>query len=153
MIPCNFKCLSFPELSIAQLHATLNLRSEAFVTEQICVYNDPDEQDQGAFHVLGLNDATLLCYARIYKDVDQTWHMGRIVVSKQFRGKGVSSKLMQACIGFIHEQGGRQIDISAQAYLEAYYRSFGFKTKGNLYLEDGIPHLHMTYNQTLITSV
>lgn len=153
MIPCNFQNLSFDELSTAQLHAILNLRSEAFVTEQICIYNDPDEQDKDAFHILGLNDKKLICYARIYIGSDKLWHMGRITVSKQFRGKGISSQLMQACIHFIHEQGGTQIDISAQAYLEAYYRSFGFKTKGNLYLEDGIPHLYMTYNQTLITSV
>ena len=33
--------------------------------------------------------------------------------------------------------------LSAQKYLERFYRDLGFIPEGNEYLEDGIPHLRM----------
>lgn len=37
----------------------------------------------------------------------------------------------------------RVIKIQAQAYLEQFYQSFGFKPLSSVYLEDNIPHLDM----------
>ena len=39
--------------------------------------------------------------------------------------------------------GDVDIKVSAQAYLERFYRSLGFEVVGPVYLEDGIPHLPM----------
>jgi ElaA protein len=38
---------------------------------------------------------------------------------------------------------GQPVRISAQQYLEKFYRDFGFATVSEPYLEDGIPHVEM----------
>jgi ElaA protein len=38
---------------------------------------------------------------------------------------------------------GLPVKMSAQCYLITFYESFGFKTIGEEYLEDGIPHIAM----------
>ena len=42
--------------------------------------------------------------------------------------------------------GIKEIKISAQKYLEQFYNNLGFKTIGESYLEDGIPHIAMVKN-------
>ena len=44
------------------------------------------------------------------------------------------------------EFGGAPIKISAQKHLENYYNQHQFKSTGNEYLEDGIPHVEMILN-------
>ena len=48
-----FKIKPFNEFSITELYETLQLRSEVFVVEQNCVYQDIDGKDEKALHVLG----------------------------------------------------------------------------------------------------
>ena len=45
----------FKDLTINELYDILQLRSEVFVVEQDCVYQDIDGKDQKALHVLGLS--------------------------------------------------------------------------------------------------
>jgi ElaA protein len=39
--------------------------------------------------------------------------------------------------------GDTDIRIGAQLYLKDFYSSFGFREEGEIYLEDGIPHVEM----------
>ena len=41
----------FPELTTAELYDLLRIRSEVFVVEQNCVYQDMDYDDQPAIHL------------------------------------------------------------------------------------------------------
>jgi ElaA protein len=41
------------------------------------------------------------------------------------------------------EMGSCPIAISAQAYLQRFYEELGFQPEGELYKEDGIPHIRM----------
>lgn len=43
---------TFNELSTADIYSMLQLRSEIFVVEQNCVYQDIDDKDQNALHLL-----------------------------------------------------------------------------------------------------
>ena len=51
-----FKIKRFNELSTSELYSLLQLRSEVFVVEQNCVYQDVDGKDDNAIHVLGFLD-------------------------------------------------------------------------------------------------
>ncbi len=44
---------TFNELTTQELYDLLQLLSEVFVVEQNCVYQDVDDKDQKAIHVLG----------------------------------------------------------------------------------------------------
>ena len=46
-------CRSFSSLSTTELYELLQLRSQVFVVEQDCVYQDIDGKDQKALHILG----------------------------------------------------------------------------------------------------
>ena len=49
MVECLIK--SFNQLSTNELYDILHLRSEVFVVEQNCIYQDIDYKDQKALHV------------------------------------------------------------------------------------------------------
>ncbi|WP_299533628.1 GNAT family N-acetyltransferase [Ulvibacterium sp.] len=137
---------SFQELSNTELYGILQLRSEVFVVEQQCVYQDLDEKDQKALHVIGHNRGSIVAYTRIFRPGDyvETASIGRVVVRSLERKYGYGKEIMRASIQAIEEHfGERIIHVSAQLYLERFYHELGFEQIGKGYLEDGIPHIGM----------
>ena len=141
---------SFEELSKLELYKILRLRAEVFIVEQNCVYQDIDNKDQKAHHVILLKDECIIGYTRIFNPGDyfNEASIGRVVISEKERHNNYGSELMKTSISFIHNQLQEQvIKISAQCYLEKFYKGFGFISKGESYLEDGIPHVAMILKQ------
>ena len=134
------------ELSANEVENIFSLRSEVFVVEQDCVYQDIDGKDQKAKHVLGKKDKEIVAYARIFKPGEyfKEASFGRAVVKKTERGKGVGDELVINCLENIKEE---DIKISAQSYLKGFYGKHGFKSEGKEYLEDGIPHTAMFFRK------
>ena len=134
------------ELSTREVENIFSLRSEVFVVEQDCVYQDIDGKDQKAKHVLGKKNNEIVAYARIFKPGEyfKEASFGRAVVKKTERGKGVGDELVKNCLENITEE---EIKISAQSYLKGFYGKHGFKAEGKEYLEDGIPHTAMFIRQ------
>ena len=140
---------NFSELTTKELYDILQLRSEVFVVEQDCVYQDMDGKDTVALHVMGFKDTILVAYARLF----QAGHyfnetsIGRVVVKKNERHQKDGHDIMLASIDVLKQQfNASVIKISAQCYLKKFYNSLGFKETGNTYLEDGIPHIAMIKN-------
>jgi len=141
-----FTIKKFNELSTHELYAVLQLRAEVFVVEQDCVYQDLDNKDLDAYHMLGVLDTKIVAYARIFKPGDYFLEssIGRIVVKKEFRKFQFGYQLVQNSIQFIENNLQQNtILISAQSYLSKFYNSLGFTQVGEEYLEDGIPHIKM----------
>ena len=144
-----FHVKSFSELTVSELYQILQLRSEVFVVEQDCVYQDIDFKDQKALHVLGYKNNTIIAYTRIFKPGDyfENASIGRVVVKKIERKYGYGHELMKVSIEAIKDAFHQQkITISAQLYLKKFYESHGFIQVGETYLEDGIPHIRMDKN-------
>ncbi|MCK0144063.1 GNAT family N-acetyltransferase [Arenibacter sp. F26102] len=136
----------FHELGVQELYDILQLRSEVFVVEQDCVYQDLDGKDEFALHVIGSKNKKVVAYTRVFKagDYFKEASIGRVVVRKSERQFGFGLQIMQASIAVIEQNfGSTPIHISAQKYLTKFYTSLGFKKIGEEYLEDGIPHLAM----------
>ncbi len=136
----------FDELSLNELYGILQLRSEVFVVEQDCVYQDLDGKDQKALHVLGLKNDRVVAYTRILKPgaFFEEASIGRVVVKSTERKFSFGRKIMIASIRAVHEHLNKTtIHLSAQTYLRKFYNSLGFKEVGGEYLEDGIPHIGM----------
>ena len=137
---------TFSELTTQELYDLLQLRSEVFVVEQDCVYQDLDSKDQKAFHVLGYKNEKLVAYTRIFKPGDyfDKSSVGRVVVAKNEREHQYGYDIMNASIKAIKMHfKDTTIKISAQSYLNKFYSNLGFKPIGAEYLEDGIPHIAM----------
>ncbi|MBC9931102.1 GNAT family N-acetyltransferase [Chitinophaga qingshengii] len=143
----NWKIKPFEELTIAELYAVLHLRSEVFVVEQHCAYQDLDYADQKALHVMGTNEeGRLVAYTRLFAPgIKYTAaSIGRVVTSPLARGTGAGRELMEKSIAAIEEIYGKgAITISAQQYLHRFYTSLGFEQTSDTYMEDGIPHIEM----------
>jgi len=141
-----FHIKKFNELTTDELYVILQLRSEVFVIEQDCIYQDLDQKDQLAYHILGVLDNQIIAYARIFKSGDYFLEpsIGRIVVKKEFRKFKYGYKLVENSIRFIENNlKENNILISAQSYLTKFYNSLGFIQISEEYLEDDIPHIKM----------
>ncbi|WP_404803124.1 GNAT family N-acetyltransferase [Lapidilactobacillus bayanensis] len=120
-------------------------RIRVFVVEQNCPYQEVDEHDREAYHLLLKDDQNkLVGYTRIFSKNSEQTTFGRVLVPKQYRNKQYGRRLVKATI----EQAqklfpNKRIQIQAQAYLKDFYRAFGFQPISEVYLEDGIPHLDM----------
>ncbi|MDC6365180.1 MULTISPECIES: GNAT family N-acetyltransferase [Flavobacteriaceae] len=137
---------TFNELSNTELYQILRLRSEVFVVEQNCVYQDLDNKDQKAMHVLGKKDGELVAYTRVFAPGDyfKNTSIGRVVVAPNQRKYGFGKEIMQETLTAIEEKDPKTpIEISAQSYLLKFYGTLGFESFGEEYLEDGIPHVRM----------
>ena len=139
---------AFNHLSLQELYAILQLRSEIFVVEQDCVYQDLDGKDEKAFHVLGFKKNRLVAYTRIFEPgyyFDEA-SIGRVVVRVSERKYGYGYEIMTASIQAIQIHfRTSNIRISAQCYLKRFYNNLNFVEDGEAYLEDGIPHIFMLY--------
>ena len=144
-----FVVKKFNELSLQELYAILQLRSEVFVVEQDCVYQDIDYKDQKAFHILGIKEEKIIAYARIFNSGDyfSKPSIGRIIVKENQRKYKYGFQLVEESIQYIEDNFiEKTILISAQTYLTKFYNSLGFIQQGEGYLEDGIPHIKMIRN-------
>ncbi|WP_179375464.1 GNAT family N-acetyltransferase [Winogradskyella wichelsiae] len=137
---------TFTELSTQELYKLLQLRSEVFVVEQDCVYQDIDGKDQKALHILGYKDEKLVAYTRIFEAgyyFEET-SIGRVLVRFNERKFKYGYTIMEASIAAIKTRYNEtNIRISAQSYLKKFYNNLGFNEVGAEYLEDGIPHINM----------
>ncbi len=142
----NISIKSFHQLTTEQLYDLLQLRSEVFVVEQDCVYQDVDGKDQKALHIFGYKANELVAYTRIFKagDYFKEASIGRVVVRANARNFKYGYAIMNASIEAINTNFKEtEIRISAQTYLKRFYNQLGFHEEGAEYLEDGIPHITM----------
>lgn len=146
MSDITWRFVSFDALTARELYAVLQLRSQVFVVEQDCVFQDMDGADAQAMHLLGMRGGRLAAYARCFaggvKFLEAS--IGRVITHESVRGSGAGHVLMKQAIASLTRQWGAQaIRIGAQARLEQFYRQHGFVKTGAPYIEDGIPHIEM----------
>ena len=145
-IEIDWKFVAFDALTLTELYAVLQLRSEVFVVEQACVFQDMDGVDPAAMHLLGTSGGRVVAYARCFaagvkfKEAS----IGRLITHSELRGSGAGHVLLRRAIASVTQQWGPQaIRIGAQARLENFYRQHGFEATGAPYIEDGIAHIEM----------
>lgn len=141
-----WKIKRFEALSLNELYELLQLRSEVFVVEQNCVYQDLDGKDSKALHLIGEYEGETVAYARLFKPNDyfDEASIGRVVVKQRYRENKLGHILMKQAIEAIaSEFNATKITISAQLYLKKFYESHGFLQTSETYLEDDIPHIQM----------
>ena len=141
-----FEFKHFQELTTGELYDILQLRSEIFVVEQNCVYNDLDGYDKDAIHMFLKINGVMIAYSRLLKPGSRfsDFSIGRVVVKETERGTGMGIRMMEEAKHYIFEQwNAKRIKLSAQKYLRRFYEDLGFKVITDEYLEDGIPHFGM----------
>jgi len=136
----------FEALANIELYNILKLRQEIFIIEQACIYPDIDNHDEDAIHLMAFDaDKLVGCLRILSRGVTfETVAIGRIVVSKSHRGRGIAKAMMQQALDFIEgEMKESQVMLSAQTYALPFYEGLGFEAVSAEYLEDDIPHMDM----------
>jgi ElaA protein len=139
---------TFNELTTDELYELLRVRSEVFVVEQNCVYQDLDGDDQPSIHLwLTVGDKTVavarVCPAGTHM---QQVSIGRVITTE--RGKGYGKQIMLHAIdAAIEHFGATVIDIEAQEYAKGFYETVGFKQSSEPFMLDNIPHIKMTFQK------
>lgn len=129
----------FEQLDIAELYEVLRLRVDVFVVEQVCAYPEIDGHDLYAQHLLGTADGRLAAYCRWFEDEGRVT-LGRIVVGREWRGRGWGKAITREAIRLI---GAGPVRVHAQTRLEGFYRELGFEPVGEPYDDFGVLHLRM----------
>lgn len=145
----------FDELSTVDIYFILQARSQVFVVEQHCAYQDIDEVDFDSLHLVAHSNKSLVGYCRIIppsiiKDsavvdtANSYLRIGRVLVLPQNRHQGIAREIMTRAIKYCHNNYAKKsIHISAQTYLIDFYRSLGFEVISEPYMEDGLEHIDM----------
>jgi len=144
----------FDELSARDLYDILKIRQAVFVVEQDCAYQDVDDIDQYAWHLLGIQQSgttkRLVAYLRlVYPAIKYPEpSIGRVLTVASVRGQGLGKALTREALAqAAREYPGQRVRISAQSHLSDFYKEFGFEIVSEPYDEDGIPHVEMLTTQ------
>lgn len=141
----------FNELNINELYEIAKARYEVFACEQeITCENDFDDKDKKCIHLFAIDNVDgfdkVVGYCRLlppglsYEDAS----IGRVLVLKEYRGKGLAKEMMLRAIDEIEKNYKvNNISLSAQSYIKELYKSVGFKEVSTEYEEAGIPHVKM----------
>jgi len=141
---------SFQELTTDELYVLLRVRSEVFVVEQNCVYQDMDGDDQKAIHLWLTVQGRVVALARVcparthMKEIS----IGRVITTERGRGYG-KQIMLHAIDAAVEHFDAKCIDIEAQEYARGFYESVGFRQSSETFMLDGIPHIKMTWRKEL----
>jgi ElaA protein len=142
----HFEWQRLESLTAAELYNIIQARESVFVVEQQCAYQEADGLDLHAWHLRVLLEGELAAYARVLgPDLKYTEpSIGRVMTLGKFRKLQIGRVLVAEAIAFTERQWpGQSIRIGAQAHLQRFYGSLGFQAVGDVYDEDGIPHVDM----------
>lgn len=131
------------ELTPAELYALLRLRVDVFVVEQQCPYPELDGRDLDADtrHVWATSsDGRIVGCLRVLREDDGVLRIGRVCTADFARGTGLGGRLMRTAMELV---GDSECVLDAQTYATGFYAKFGFEPEGEVFLEDGIPHITM----------
>ncbi len=138
----------FSELTTQELFEIFKLRVSVFVVEQKCYYQEVDEHDSASYHVWLHDEDGIEAYLRVLpagETFDEV-SIGRVIAVK--RRCGLGTKIVAAGIDVAREKlGAKKIKIEAQTYARALYEKLGFVQVGDEFLEDGIPHIPMLWEE------
>jgi len=135
------RVVGFDDLDSRTAYDVWRLRQQVFVVEQASPYPDLDGRDlePGTRHLLLAEHEALVGYLRLLDD-PQAARIGRVVVARSARGRGLADALMVAALA---EAGDRAVRLDAQVGLTGWYAAHGFVVAGQEFDEDGVRHAPM----------
>jgi ElaA protein len=130
---------------VDELYELLRVRSEVFVVEQDCVYQDMDGDDQKAIHLWLTVADKVVALARVCPEGThmEEVSIGRVITTERNKGYG-KQIMLHAIDAAVAHFNAKRIDIEAQEYARGFYESVGFRQSSESFILDGIPHIRMT---------
>ena len=119
------------------------IRKSVFMKEQGFKY-EFDETDHLAKHMLLFEDDISVATCRFFFSVERDCYViGRIAVSKEFRGKQYGKKMLQGAEKTVSDLGGKRIELSAQCRVAEFYKKQGYMELNDIHMDEDCPHTWM----------
>lgn len=119
------------------------IRTAVFVDEQ-GFREEFDGTDDKSLHAVLYIDGSPSGTARMFtEDEGKSFHIGRVAVLKKYRKLGLGSDIMNALCEKAKELGAEKCELSAQCRAKEFYKKLGFTESGDIYLDEGCPHIYM----------
>jgi ElaA protein len=142
---CQLHIKTFDQLTTSELYELLRVRSEVFVVEQDCVYQDVDNNDQTAIHIWLTKGDKTVAMCRICPEGTKlaSTSIGRVITTE--RGKGYGMQIMKIAINTVMERipNADHIEIEAQLTKQKFYERLGFVATSEPFMMEGLMHLEM----------
>lgn len=136
--------------STADLLSCFSIRYDVFVQEQeVPFVLEVDNRDflPSTVHILVLENEKPVGTLRVIQDSATSYHLGRIAVVKDFRGRGLGRLLVEQAHAELQKrhEGVVEITLDAQEYAIAFYERLGYSlTERERFLDAGIWHREMS---------
>lgn len=118
------------------------IRQIVFVEEQEFV-DEFDELDKISKHIVLYDNNLPIANCRIYTLDNVVYHIGRVAIIKEYRGRNIGIKLMNKAEEIINNLNGKRIELSAQARVKDFYKKCGYEEFGDIFYEEYCPHINM----------
>jgi predicted GNAT family N-acyltransferase len=122
-------------------NAAFLLRREVFVYEQgIPAEEELDAHDLTATHFVAILEGEVVGTLRLIFETEHV-KIGRVVVHRHFRGRGIAGDMIRAAMSHARELGHERFHLAAQADKTGFYVQFGFTGYGEPF-DDGSGIMH-----------
>ncbi|KAJ2719092.1 hypothetical protein GGI07_005421 [Coemansia sp. Benny D115] len=152
-MPSPVQTYSMRRASASEYEQALALRIHVFCDIQgFSREGEPDHYDKDAIHIVALtpDEAKVAAYLRIIENTETPAcaKLGRIVVSPDHQGKGLGKKLLEYAEEYVRETLGavKTLKLGSQFDKKAFYEKCGYEAKGDIYDDEGCPHIWMYKN-------
>lgn len=119
----------------------IKIRTEVFIKEQ-GFKDEFDEIDKTCFHIVLYDNKKPVATCRYFNE-SETFHIGRVAIIKEYRGKHLGNKIMQIAENEIKSEGGQIVEVSAQVRVSEFYKKLGYNKVGDIYFDEYCEHIRM----------
>ncbi|MGH2864918.1 MAG: GNAT family N-acetyltransferase [Solirubrobacteraceae bacterium] len=127
------------------VQGALAVREEVFCREQgVPREEEIDGRDGEALHLVALaaGDGRVIGTLRLLIDPGAA-KVGRVAVERDWRGRGIASRMLELALAAAREQGCARVRLAAQLTATGVYRRAGFQVESEPFEDAGIQHVWM----------
>ena len=119
------------------------IREEVFEMEQE-FQEEFDCWEDVSLHAVLYQEGNPVATARMLLLEDgKTYKIGRIAVRQPYRGQGLGRRMVEVMEEKARELGGSRAELSAQVQAIGFYEKLGYRSVGEIYYEEHVPHVKM----------
>ena len=107
---------------------------------------DLDERDSESIHILVYDNNKAIATGRMFKESDDTYHIGRIAVLKNYRGLKIGSLILEVFEKKAKELGAKNVVLGSQIDKTEFYIKNGYQKYGDIFDDANYPHVMMKKN-------
>ena len=122
----------------------INIRTKVFVEEQ-GFKEEFDTIDKIAEHLILFVDDNPIGTCRYYKK-DDSYYFGRLAILKEYRNKNYGGLLLKEAINNLKKENAHKVILNSQLSAKDFYIKHGFLQEGEVFYEEGCPHIKLYLN-------